>query len=32
MQEYDELKAEINHEDITELNKQPTKKIDHTLL
>ena len=28
MQEYDELKAEINHEDITELNKQPTKKID----
>ncbi len=32
MKEYDELKAEINDEDISELNIQPTKKIDHTLL
>ena len=32
MKEYDELKAEINDEDIMELNTQPKKKIDHTLL
>ena len=32
MKEYDELKAEINDEDISELNIQPAKKIDHTLL
>tara|TARA_B100001559_G_scaffold277073_1_gene248328 strand:- start:121 stop:480 length:360 start_codon:yes stop_codon:yes gene_type:complete len=32
MQEYDELKAEINDEDITELNIKPIKKIDHNLL
>jgi len=32
MQEYDELKAEINDQNITELNIKPIKKIDHNLL
>ena len=32
MSEYDELKAEINDEDIVELKTQPMKKIDQNLL
>ena len=32
LNEYDELKAEIDEKDIIELKKQPLKKIDHNLL
>ena len=32
MSEYDELKSEINDEDIVELKTQPMKKIDQNLL
>ena len=32
LNEYDELKAEIDEKDIIELKKQPSKKIDHNLL
>jgi hypothetical protein len=32
LSEYDELKAEISNEDMSDLKKQLTKKIDHNLL
>ena len=32
LREYDELKAEINEEELMEFKMQPTKKIDHNLL
>ena len=32
LKEYDELKGEINEEDMIELKKKPIKKIDQNLL
>tara|TARA_B100000780_G_C20847891_1_gene336983 strand:+ start:483 stop:614 length:132 start_codon:yes stop_codon:yes gene_type:complete len=32
LREYDELKAEINEEELMKFKTQPTKKIDHNLL
>lgn len=32
LNEYDELKAEISNEDMSDFKKQSTKKIDHNLL